>query len=159
MKLHQKVSALTVTAIAVSVISGMLTAGVASAAPYHANVTPDVSYSAVAAAPLIYYCEGNVCAGWTGSASNPDVYFHADEYNFYGHYELQTPNHKSYNTVDSSNGVGPDNNKMISGHSAGKGEYCGIAWELNGDGGFDQIGDVCFETSGLVLRQEGPLKS
>jgi hypothetical protein len=140
MKFRTSIRALTVTGIT-AVISGSMLTGVAGAGTY--QITPDI----------VYYCEANVCVAPTGSANNPNALFHADEYEFYGHYELKTPNGKSYNDADGYKKVGTNNNVEISGHNSGPGEYCGIAWESTGDGGYESIGDACFGTPGTLTTK------
>jgi hypothetical protein len=124
-KLREKIRTLTVTAVTLGVVGGgMLTAGDASA-------------------QVIYYCEGNLCMGnINGNANNPDVAMHADEYQFYGHYELQTPDHRTFNSADHLWGTGTGSNHAFGSDKGGNGKYCGTAWENNGNG-YDKIGYIC----------------
>lgn len=150
MKLPQKIRVLTVTVVTLGLgVGGVLTAELAnppaslgatvtSAATSHpASMTPD----------LAYWCEGNLCMGWKGSAPNPDIAFHADEYSFYGHYELVTPEGKVHNSSERFNGTGPGSDVYVPSDNGGSGEYCGTAWEANGEGGWTNIGHVCVDIS------------
>jgi hypothetical protein len=141
-KLHRKIRALAVTAVTVGVISGgMLTAEAASAAPYHGGVltaraTPDV----------VFYCGGNLCAGWEGAAANPTIAAYAAAASFKGHYEVQTPNHKTFNDADGPKGAGAGNQFFFRNMAGGKGEYCVTDWQRLNNGTYNKIGYVCFAT-------------
>lgn len=126
MKVHAKVR----TAIIAAVAFGAF--GITALAPTVAS-----------AAPLIYYCEGNICMGDNNDSHEPvDVAVYADEYQFYGHFELQTPSHETFNSADTSWRTGT-NNLHYFGEVDGHGEYCGTAWEKNAEGGYDKIGYIC----------------
>jgi hypothetical protein len=72
---------------------------------------------------------------------------HADEWQFFGHFELQTPNHKTLNSPkDSLHRTGTNNNYSFENVDGGSGQYCGTAWEyLGSPGSYSQIGYVCFD--------------
>ena len=138
-KIHAKarVGIITVATLGVVGVSALAPA-VASATPLRASsgatVTPDI---------LSYYCEDNICIGNgnEGVSDKVDVVAHADEYDFYGHYELQTPSHKTFNTVDTTWRTGTNNNHYF-GVQDVAGQYCGTAWEgSNGD--YTKIGYIC----------------
>jgi|GEM_PF-3649288 hypothetical protein len=88
-----------------------------------------------------YY--GDVCAN-VAAIGGGKIYIHvwAWNYPFTGHFELQTPNHKTYNSA----------NKRYYAGGAGPtwplpdiyGKYCATAWQELSGGGYGEFGYVCF---------------
>jgi hypothetical protein len=142
MKFHAKARIGIITAVTFGAISGV------ALAPTAASATP-LRASAIAAAAarpdiLSYYCEDNICMGNAneGTSDKPDIAVYADEYTFYGHFELQTPDHKTYNSPEDTTHRTGTNNLFYFGVKAGTGQYCATAWEgSNGD--YEKIGYVC----------------
>jgi hypothetical protein len=140
MKLHARGRVAAVTAVAFCVVSsGLLASGTASATPSGAAAT------ARPAVRTIYYCEGNICMGTSDDdPENPDIAVHADEYEFYGHFELQTPKHKTFNSRTSLWRTGPSNGVYFGIEARdGKGKYCGTAWDGDEHVGYKKIGYIC----------------
>jgi hypothetical protein len=91
------------------------------------------------------HCSGDVCANVPSVGGGKiTIRVWANYYSFVGHFELQTPNHKTYNTT-------PD----TTWHSGGPakswtltdiyGQYCATAWQVaGGPGNYNQIGEVCW---------------
>jgi hypothetical protein len=67
---------------------------------------------------------------------------YAKSWTFYGHFELQTPNHQTLNSADSTWHPGTTGH-IFSNVNGGIGTYCVTAWELQ-DAGWSNIGYVCF---------------
>lgn len=148
MKLRGRIQALAVAALTVGVLGGStLSAGVAGAATEHGVATGKASMFSRNSPDAVYYCEGNICARKSGGTTdNPDIDVYADEYNFYGHYQLKTPNGKGINSgANKSWGTGTANIYTFSNTNGGSGCYTAIAWESVGDGDYDNIGQVCID--------------
>lgn len=88
-------------------------------------------------------CGNNLCVIWTsGTSSTPTIRMYAADFTFTGHFELQTPNHKVYNSIESTwhyAGTGNYFNRI----PAGSGTYCGTAWEQTGVNTYTKIGYAC----------------
>jgi hypothetical protein len=124
MKLGTKVRMIAAAAMSV----GALTAGALIATPANAST--------------VFSCGGDVCAGWVGGPpSTPTIRVYPDSYTFYGHFELQTPNHKVFNSITSTwhaGGTGNYFNKI----PGGAGTYCITGWLQTGTT-FTNIGGGC----------------
>lgn len=100
----------------------------------------DAAVPAVPAATL--HCNRDLCAELLSSNSTT---FKIEEYttaNFKGHFELQTPEHSTYNST-------PDITYYAgSGHTfsvpAEDGSYCANQWEYLGPNDYMNIGGICW---------------
>ena len=140
MKGHGKVRALAIAALTAGAVgAGGLTAGVA-----HAGVASPMLRGAQQAVGE-QECEGNLCAVITDDESGVvTVRAWARYVTFTGHFELQTPNHRTLNSIESTWHAGGTGNyfNYING---GNGRYCVTEWNkvlL----GWNDIGYVCIST-------------
>src|SRR5438477_3934901 len=118
-------SSLAVAVVAAGVMAGsMLTAGVARADTY--------------------YCNGDLCADpYFLPASNVvDIEAWAWRSTFYGHFELQTPNHKVLNSDNETWIGGGANGWSFSNVVGGYGYYCVTAWKYS-NRAYSKIGYTC----------------
>jgi len=140
MKGHGKVRALAVATLTAGVVgAGVLTAGVA-----HAGVASPMRGLAQQAV-LEPACEGNLCAEIISDESGVvTVRAWARYITFTGHFELQTPNHRTLNSIESTWHAGGTGN-YFNNINGGNGTYCVTEWNKV-LGGWNDIGYVCIST-------------
>lgn len=103
-----------------------------------------VGASLFAAAPAnaaTPHCNGSLCAELIAANSSS---FKIEEYTvtqFTGHFQLQTPEHTTYNSPDTTYGLGSGHTFTV---SAVDGSYCANQWKKNSTGAYDRIGGVCW---------------
>jgi hypothetical protein len=90
------------------------------------------------------FCTGDLCMNVAGQSLST-LYIHMWAFNakFYGHFQLQTPEHTSLNSTPNkwyyAGGSGPTFAVPIV-----YGWYCGTAWRYNGGGSYTKLGYGCF---------------
>lgn len=88
------------------------------------------------------HCNGDLCAELLSTTSTT---FKIDEYttaNFKGHFQLQTPEHSTYNsTPDILYYAGSGHTFTV---SAVDGSYCANQWEYLGTNDYRKIGGICW---------------
>jgi hypothetical protein len=125
MKFGMKVRMIAASAVSI----GALAAGALAATP--ANAAP------------VFSCGGNDCSAWvSGSATTPTIRTYPPSFTFFGHFELQTPNHEVFNSITSTWHAGGTGN-FFNNIPGGSGSYCITAWEQTGTTGFTKIGGEC----------------
>jgi hypothetical protein len=87
-------------------------------------------------------CGGDVCFSLNSIYGGFVAW--APNYAFYGHFELQTPQHTVANTSNKQWYVGV---KTLFGNQSHSGYYCITAWQLVGTNGYDKIGYTCMTVS------------
>ena len=104
--------------------------------------------SSASASGLGTYCAtlpepANLCAEIISISTNVvTIRAYPPNYTFYGHFELQTPNHRTLNSITSTwnkGGVGNYFNNI----NGGIGTYCVHDWTYIG-GGWETLGGICF---------------
>jgi hypothetical protein len=140
MKGHGKVRALAVATLMAGVVGAVgLTAGVA-----HAGVASPMR-GVVPQAVGEQECEGNLCAKITNDESGVvTVRAWARYVTFTGHFQLQTPNRRSLNSIESTWHAGGTGN-YFNDINGGNGTYCVTEWNKV-IGGWNDIGYVCIST-------------
>ncbi len=94
---------------------------------------------AVASASLPAACGGDVCFSL---ASIYGTFFAwAPNYAFFGHFELQTPEHTVLNSTPNQQWAAGQEYQFHAGDH--NGYYCVTAWQLKGTNGYDKIGYTC----------------
>lgn len=96
---------------------------------------------AASAASLPTACGGDVCFS-QASLRQANFVAWAQSYAFFGHFELQTPQHTVYNSTPNKQwNVGVEHQFFplpeVSGY------YCITAWQLVGTNGYNRIGYTC----------------
>lgn len=99
--------------------------------------------SAIPASATPNFCNGNYLCANVAAQTYSTLYIHmwSSKDSFTGHFELQTPEHTSYNSSNAKwygNGSGP-----TFGVSVVYGYYCATAWGVKGTG-YDKLGYICF---------------
>jgi hypothetical protein len=88
-------------------------------------------------------CGGDVCAEATHVSGNVvTIRAWARNSSFYGHFELQTPNHRTLNSIQSIWHAGGTGN-YFNNINGGVGRYCVTAWEYF-SGQYGEMGYTCF---------------
>ena len=129
--------------IAAAMPAGLRRSAVLPAACLVLTATGLVAPAAAAVSPNLVHtaCNGNVCFE---STSNGGFQAWAQSYPFYGHFQLQTPEHTSLNTTDRQMAV---NTRYQIHASVVNGNYCITAWQLNGDNGYNKLGYTCMSVT------------
>jgi hypothetical protein len=90
-----------------------------------------------------YHCSGNACAGVAATSGNSVIRMNVypPEVQFTGHYQLQTPDHQSLNTIDVHwNFQQVRTMSLISPH----GSFCVNGWVQTGPSSWQRSGGICF---------------
>ena len=96
--------------------------------------------TAASASSLPTSCGGDAC--FSQAAINQATFWAwAQSLSFYGHFELQTPEHTVKNTADEQWTVGAK--RQFTGLPQDSGYYCITAWQLVGTNGYNKIGYAC----------------
>jgi hypothetical protein len=105
----------------------------------HATATPTVDTA---------HCSGDVCGELTSSNSTTfDIrtWVPASGFSFFGHFELQTPEHTTFNTGQATwNPGGGGHTFQVPNRN---GQYCATAWERVSSTSWENIGEVCWNIS------------
>lgn len=131
--------------IAVTAASGLMALGALAglgAVPASAEVSQHAlkAHTAVGGSDP---CSGDLCAQiYSISPNGSDIQIEAwaELQTFYGHFELQTPNHKTYNSKNNTNKAGGIGHIFTVPY--GGGLYAITAWATSGSGGYNKIGYV-----------------
>jgi hypothetical protein len=86
-------------------------------------------------------CGGDVCEqiySVNNSNGTYTIEVWAPTQTFYGHFELQTPEHKTYNSPDNTNHAGGLGHFFVVPQQSGV--FAATAWETSGNGGYNKIG-------------------
>jgi hypothetical protein len=126
--------------------TGNLAPAIRTCAATAATAAFALTLTAVAAIPAsaaVRVCGDNVCEVVVQAAGNvATIRAYPPEFTFYGHFELQTPNGKTFNSITATwhqNGSGNYFNNINGGSNA---DWCVSAWEPSG-GGYERIGFTC----------------
>lgn len=85
-------------------------------------------------------CGGDAC--FSQAAINRATFWvWAQSVSFYGHFELQTPEHTVKNTDNEQWNVGVQ--RQFTGLPQDSGYYCATAWQLVGTNGYNKVGYAC----------------
>jgi hypothetical protein len=95
--------------------------------------------AASAANSLPTSCGGDGCFS-QAAIHQATFWVWAQSYAFYGHFEIQTPEHTVKNTSNEQWNVGVKRQVTVSNVS---GYYCMTAWQLVGTNGYNKIGYAC----------------
>ncbi len=102
-----------------------------------------VGLGATAASATPNFCNGNYLCVNVAAQTNTTLYIHmwSARYTFRGHYQLQTPEHTSFSSSNTSNGPssGPTFPVPIV-----YGWYCATAWKEVSTTDYTKLGYVCF---------------
>ena len=104
----------------------------------------------VSAAPAMAtpnFCYGDVCAN-VAAETYSQLFIHtwAFKTTFTGHFEVQTPEHTTYNSSDKKNvagGAGPTF-ALPNNSQSDYGYYCITGWRKNSPGNYTDVGYFCF---------------
>lgn len=99
-----------------------------------------IAPAAASANSLPTSCGGDAC--FSQAAYHQATFWAwAQSYAFYGHFELQTPEHTVKNTSNEQWNVGAK--RQFTGLPQDSGYYCITAWQLVGTNGYNKIGYAC----------------
>ena len=97
-----------------------------------------IAPTAASAASLPVACNGDTCFSLASINGTFDVW--AQSLAFYGHFELQTPEHTTSNSPNKQNDVGEKYQIQEGKHN---GKYCVTGWQLEGSSSYRKVGNVC----------------
>lgn len=102
-----------------------------------------MGFSAASASATPNFCNGNYLCANVAAQTYTTLYIHmwSARYTFRGHFELQTPEHTTFNSGNTSNGPngGPTFPVPIV-----YGWYCATAWKENSTTSYTKLGYLCF---------------
>jgi hypothetical protein len=133
------IATLTGTGASLAVVG---TAQAASSAPVLTRVTP----SSLASPDIATYCNGNyLCMDAPiVSGTNYVITDWTPTYTFVGHFELQTPQNKAYNSKSRLNHLGRSNGWKFTVPRV-HGKYCSTAWKDVSATNHVKLGYVCYQ--------------
>jgi hypothetical protein len=104
-----------------------------------------IAPAAASASSLPTACGGDVCFSLASIYGTFVAW--ASNHGFFGHFELQTPEHTVINSTPNEQwNVGVKHQFLQSGQKT-SGYYCITAWQLVGTSGYRKIGDTCMTVS------------
>jgi hypothetical protein len=97
-----------------------------------------IAPTAASAATLPVACNGDGCFSLASIYGTFNVW--AQSVAFYGHFELQTPEHTTSNTKNEQWAVG-QTRQILEGEVNGR--YCMTAWQLQGSSSYREVASIC----------------